>query len=157
MKTCKTCKIEKELTEYHRNPINKDRLEASCKECRNKMKRESKLTGGKKQCTKCGKFKELTEYHLKAGEKNGYNRQCKQCAALYQKNRKAALAKPKRPHKDGQKVCAGCNETKDYSAFPRSRSSSDGYVHKCKACYTTTRKKEIEINYASFYYPVALD
>jgi hypothetical protein len=121
------------------------------------MKRESHLVDGKKKCTKCAKFKELTEFCLKAGEKNGYNRQCKQCAALYQKNRNASKAKPKRPHKDGQKVCAGCNETKDYSAFPRSRSSSDGYVHKCKACYTTTRKKTIEINYASFYYPIALD
>jgi hypothetical protein len=68
-----------------------------------------------------------------------------------------AKAKPKRPHKEGQKACAGCGEMKEYGAFPRSRSTKDGYVHKCKACYTTTKKANMEINYASFYYPVALD
>ena len=106
-----------------------------------------------KTCTKCKKDKPLTDFCVKAYFKGGYNSQCKQCQRVDRKGK----AKPKRPHKEGQKVCAGCNETKDYSSFPRSRGSADGYVHKCKACYTTTRKKEIEINYASFYYPVALD
>ena len=157
MKNCRICKIEKPLTDYHRQPKGADGYEASCKECRNRMKRESKYVDGEKQCTKCRKFKKLTEYCLKAGERSGYNRQCKQCAALYQKNRNAARAKPKNPHKIGQKTCSGCGQTKDYSSFPRSRSCRDGYVAKCKSCYTTTKKKSIDINYAAFYYPIALD
>jgi len=157
MKTCKTCKETKELTEYHKNKQYKDGLEAHCKPCNTLKKKKYKFVTDKKQCTKCKRYKELTEYSLKFGDKNGYNSQCKQCASLYQKNRKAAKAKPKRAHKEGQKQCAGCMEMKDYAAFPRSRSSSDGYVHKCKACYTTTKKANMEINYAAFYYPVALD
>jgi hypothetical protein len=106
-----------------------------------------------KTCTKCKKEKPLTEFCVKAYFKGGYNSQCKQCQRV-DRNKKA---KPKRPHKEGQKACAGCGEMKDYGAFPRSRSTKDGYVHKCKACYTTTKKANMEINYASFYYPVQLD
>jgi hypothetical protein len=106
-----------------------------------------------KKCTKCRKEKPLAEFCVKTYFKGGLNSQCKKCQALYRKGR----AKPKRPHKEGQKVCAGCNETKDYGAFPRSRSSTDGYVHKCKLCYVTKRKESMDINYASFYYPIALD
>jgi hypothetical protein len=106
-----------------------------------------------KICTKCKKEKPISEYCVKAYFKGGLNSQCKNCQALYRKGK----AKPQRPHKEGQKQCAGCNEMKDYAAFPRSRSTTDGYVHKCKACYTTTKKANKEINYAAFYYPVALD
>lgn len=157
MKTCKNCQQSKPFDDYHRDPCNADGRNVTCKECRNRIKRDSNLVDGKKKCSKCGKYKEVNEYHLKAGERNGYNRQCKECAALYQKNRKAANAKPKKPHKIGQKTCAGCGQTKDYSFFPRSRSCRDGYVAKCKSCYTTTKKMSMEINYASFYYPVEID
>ena len=107
----------------------------------------------KKICTKCKKDKPLTEYCQKSYFKGGLNSQCKHCQRLYRKGK----VKPQRPHKEGQKACAGCGGMKDYGAFPRSRSTKDGYVHKCKACYTTTKKANMEINYAAFYYPVALD
>ncbi len=106
-----------------------------------------------KTCTKCKKDKPLTDFCVKTYFKGGYNSQCKQC----QRVDRNAKAKPKRPHKEGQKQCAGCGEMKDYGAFPRSRSTKDGYVHKCKACYTTKKKANMEINYAAFYYPVQLD
>ena len=106
-----------------------------------------------KSCTKCKKEKPLTDFCVKAYFKGGYNSQCKQCQRVDRNGK----AKPKRPHKEGQKACAGCGEMKDYGAFPRSRSTKDGYVHKCKACYTTTKRANMEINYAAFYYPVELD
>jgi hypothetical protein len=157
MKICKTCKKEKELSQFHKNRLQSDGHMIHCADCANKKKRERVVVPETKQCTKCKRYKQLKEYSLKFGDKSGYNSQCKQCASLYQKNRKAAKAKPQRPHKEGQKQCAGCMEMKDYCAFPRSRSSTDGYVHKCKACYTTSKKANMEINYAAFYYPVALD
>lgn len=158
MKTCKTCKQTKELSQFHKNRLQSDGHMIHCAECSNKKKREQVAVADTKRCTKCRKYKLLTEYCVKSGDKTGYNSQCKQCASIYQKARGIAKAKPKRPHREGQKACAGCGEMKDYSRYPRSRSSKDGYVHKCKACYTTTKKKaSMEINYAAFYYPVALD
>jgi hypothetical protein len=153
MKTCQTCNQEKELTEFYKNKANRGGYEIHCKECKKAKEVKEEAAIEKKKCTKCKKEKPLSEYCVKTYFKGGLNSQCKKCQALYRKSK----AKPKRPHKEGQKVCAGCNETKDYGAFPRSRSSTDGYVHKCKLCYVTKRKESMDINYASFYYPIALD
>jgi hypothetical protein len=158
MKTCKTCKIEKELTEYHRNPDKKDGREISCKDCRNAWKREKKLQSNKKQCTKCRKYKELTEYCVKSGSRTGYNSQCKQCASLYQKSKRPE--KPVIVHPEGNKQCTGCKQSLPYPSFNRNKASKDMYMSKCKKCESDmakARKAKEDINYAAFYYPIALD
>ena len=40
MKTCKTCGIEKEYSEFHKGKMNKDGYRPNCKKCRNKFNQE---------------------------------------------------------------------------------------------------------------------
>jgi hypothetical protein len=158
MKTCKTCKQQKELTEYNKNQLQKDGHDYICKDCRNEKKRSYNLVGGKKVCSKCRKTKELTEYCKKAYSKTGYNSQCKECAKLYQKSKRPE--KPEVIHPEGEKECTGCKQSLPYPAFHRNKASKDMYMSKCKVCESDmakARKAKEDINYAEFYYPVALD
>ena len=43
-KRCSRCKIEKPLSEFHRNKSRKDGLNHDCKECKNARMREAKLS-----------------------------------------------------------------------------------------------------------------
>jgi hypothetical protein len=116
------------------------------------------IANNKKVCTKCRKTKELTEYCKKAYSKTGYNSQCKQCAKLYQKSKRPE--KPEVIHPEGEKECTGCKQSLPYPAFNRNKASKDMYMSKCKKCESDmakARKAKEDINYAEFYYPVALD
>jgi len=116
------------------------------------------IAKGKKRCTKCRKTKEFSEYCVKSGSKTGYNSQCKQCAKLYQKSKRPE--KPEVIHPEGEKECTGCKQSLPYPAFNRNKASRDFYMSKCKKCESDmakARKANADINYAAFYYPVALD
>ena len=40
MKICRTCKVEKEITKFKKNPMYKDGYETQCKKCQKEIKLE---------------------------------------------------------------------------------------------------------------------
>ena len=82
MKTCRTCKIEKELSNFYKDKQKKDGLYPSCKECvkirvmkYNKVHKQEKAIYDKQRCKKLKKklAKLKHEYYLKNKERIKYN------------------------------------------------------------------------------------
>jgi hypothetical protein len=121
-----------------------------------------------KVCTRCGKEKNETSYFKDCSKVDGLKSQCKLCIKTkksnYDNGEKRIVIRVKRTipeqvHKVGSKVCTFCKIEKEYKNYARNRATKDQYATRCKECDSKAhwKKKESEINYASFYYPVALD
>jgi hypothetical protein len=120
-----------------------------------------------KKCVRCGISKSLDEYHKDSERKDGKKIYCKPCAAEKQKEfkygterkpNKAVAERIVKEHKQGSKKCSICKKEKKYEKYTRNAASKDRYAARCKDCDAKAHiKKKTEINYAAFYYPVALD
>lgn len=103
MKICRTCKQEKEITEFKRNSMYKDGFETQCKQCQ-KDKKLSKLEENKnnipefKICRVCNEEKHILEFGINRTYKDGYDTQCKIC-----RNKKAAIQRDKHREKSNKK------------------------------------------------------
>ena len=120
MKTCTTCKIEKNLTEFHKHSGSKDGHHWKCKKCvalyqkelKNKYKEErDKLPedwyGGKtKTCTQCLVTKELTEFNYDVTTKDGHKPYCRACLKKYKDANKHKTAAYNLATKEHRKIKA---------------------------------------------------
>ena len=84
MKNCIDCKIEKPLSEYHKNNCYKDGHLSRCKPCRGiKRGHKPRIIPFKdeqgKQCTNCLVYKEFDDFHSDWREAYEYRSQCKLC------------------------------------------------------------------------------
>lgn len=83
-KICRTCKIEKEITEFPKHKAYKDGYETQCKQCR-KEKRIKKLEENKencptnKVCNTCGRLLPIAMYSVNKALKYGHSNRCKDC------------------------------------------------------------------------------
>jgi hypothetical protein len=99
MKTCKVCKIEKELSDFQ---IRKDtgNPRGECKSCRdeyakqrrNKIKISDKVIVTEKECNVCFTVKPVSEYHKDVAMVDGHFPACKACrkgqsASEYERNK----------------------------------------------------------------------
>ena len=105
MKTCRTCKIEKEIIKKKKNPMYKDGYETQCKKCQKEIKLE-RLNQNialnnipiEKICRVCKKEKNISEFGINKAYKDGYDTQCKEC-----RNIKAAIQREKHREKNNLK------------------------------------------------------
>ena len=114
MKICRTCKKEKEITEFKRNPMYKDGFETQCKQCQKELKlakiEENKNNiPSKKICRICNEEKNISEFGINRAYKDGYETQCKTC-----RNKKAALQREKHREKNNKKYVERYHSDPDF-------------------------------------------
>src|SRR5688572_645664 len=87
--TCVKCRIEKTLTEFHKNKRNKSGHHFSCKMCRNIKAKEQRQKYSRmetreikenKVCSCCEEEKNVLEYSKNRCQKDGFANECKYCA-----------------------------------------------------------------------------
>ena len=86
-KQCNVCKQWKDETEFSKNRIAKEGLQAACKVCQRELVRKSKEKlnkpkyipmwqrrneQGQKQCTKCKQWKDETEFNKSSNSRDGF-------------------------------------------------------------------------------------
>lgn len=80
LRICKTCGIEKPLTEFKKCKECKDGFRYKCKEClNNKNRKYPKPTTTEQYCKKCNKFKPFQEFEKYKACTTGFRNRCKEC------------------------------------------------------------------------------
>jgi hypothetical protein len=103
-KVCGKCKIEKNVSEFHRHRRKKDGLDIYCKVCASERKKE---------------------YRLEHGE---------EIREKYRIEHPNMIVRVKENIPDGMKRCFKCKEIKPVDQFSPSKQSKDGRHTNCKAC-----------------------
>jgi hypothetical protein len=94
MKLCTTCKVEKPLTEFHKNKSKPDGHALQCKSCKKVAVAKSgfnkKFNGPKipavcnvKQCTKCKVVRSVEDFRVSNRSDSGFASSCKLCDKDY--------------------------------------------------------------------------
>jgi len=86
MKKCRTCGVVKELSEFHKNPINKDGHQSKCKKCANEYAKEYRNKPGQKE-----KRKEYDAQYYDKNKENILDRKIE----YYEENKEDILIKRK--------------------------------------------------------------
>jgi len=114
MKTCTTCKIEKNLTEFHKHSGSKDGHHWKCKKCvalyqvelktkykqvRDKLPKDWAI-GKTKTCTQCLASKALSEFLKDVRAKDGHKPYCRKCfkKKYANKDKKASYYQANKEH-----------------------------------------------------------
>ena len=103
MKICRTCKKEKELIEFKKNPMYKDGYDTQCKSCqkeiKNKKLEENKdKIPNKKVCRICKIEKDIIFFGINKSYSDGHDSQCKEC-----RNKSASLQREKHRKNNNKK------------------------------------------------------
>ena len=120
MKTCTTCKIEKNLTEFHKHSGSKDGHHWKCKKCvalyqeelKTKYKKardempEDWAIGKTKTCTQCLVSKALGEFQNDVRAKDGHKPYCRKCHKEYKDANKDKTAAYNVATKEHRKIKA---------------------------------------------------
>ena len=120
MKTCTSCKIEKNLTEFHKHSGSKDGHHWKCKKCvtvyQNELKIKYKERRAElpkewsiditKTCTKCSVTKELSEFNNDVTTKDGHKPSCRKCHKEYKDANKDKTAAYNEATKEHRKIKA---------------------------------------------------
>src|SRR5688572_23465363 len=86
LKVCTKCKLQKSLTEFHKNKRSKSGCQAYCKTCNNIIAKELRLkyssletkeVEDKKVCCCCKNKKNISEYTKNRCRKDGVDEKCK--------------------------------------------------------------------------------
>ena len=148
---CNSCKISKELIEYHNSSRNPLRVEYCCKVCRSIKTKEEKIKKIKKleeveitekNCSKCEKTFPISNFWKSIKEKDGYVKYCKDCG---KEHRKEAQEKNRKEPEDFRK-CTKCAIIKSKEEFSKYSESYDGLHPMCIICLKYLRKKEYNDN-----------
>ena len=145
--TCCSCKVSKELSEYHQNLLNPLKVEYCCKVCRSEKNKErirkkrkvlEELKITEKYCGKCETTMEISNFWKTINAtKDGHNKYCKKCAKEENKIEKIKKEIP------NEKECIKCKITKSKNEFSRNFGSEDGLNETCVKCYKYNRSKTI--------------
>jgi len=114
MKICRTCKKEKEITEFKKNPMYKDGYETQCKQCQKDIKL-ARLEENKnnvpeyKICRICKTNKHISEFGINRAYKDGVETMCKVC-----RNAKAAIQRDKHRIKNNLKYVEKYNSDENF-------------------------------------------
>lgn len=83
MKTCKNCKLTKNLDEFHLNRSYKDGYTTLCKICRCEYYKNKNYPINSEikeiKCGKCKLIKSVDQFNIQKSRKNGYSFICKLC------------------------------------------------------------------------------
>ena len=105
-KICSKCKIEKPITEFHKNKSKKDGYGHICKKCRCRAKQKETFKHEFKRCNNgtihCNKIKSLEEFVEDIRLLDGRRNQCKICrkkqTKIYYKNNTQKLRKKRKQY-----------------------------------------------------------
>lgn len=151
-KVCSKCKIEKDVSEFHKRTNTSDGLRNECRECGNKISKEyenkniiknqNKEHQGTKVCRHCKKEKNVYEFSLKKTTKDGLKKECKECCKIEMSEyRKKCFKNNKNKITINFKICSSCKEEKEVSNFYRDSYAPDGLYTQCKVCNNKTQTK----------------
>lgn len=158
-KTCSSCKETMPVSAFPKNPTDKSGYRSDCKNCRNAKRRGKtskrkdlsvyykSLNTTEKECVTCRQIKPVSEFKQWEVEgmytkHNRYDKTCNACKVI------------PIPTAIAEKKCSLCGVVKPQKEFSRCKTSLSGLQSKCKECVRVSTKKNLEINYAHFYYPV---
>ena len=83
MKTCSTCNLEKDLSEFHKNKKRADGLRHECKSCVKEywieLKARPTIRFVSKVCLACGVEKGVDEFDKDVYRKDGLTKRCNKC------------------------------------------------------------------------------
>lgn len=134
---CATCKIDKPLTEYHKNSHQKLGREYRCKVCRSSKnkerlvkKRVKTVIPDTKLCGMCNEEKLSDNFWKSIGYKDGLYKFCKPCGYIVRKKQREKFSKSDKK----MKKCSTCNQIKSVKEFGNLQASSDGLQYKCCIC-----------------------
>jgi hypothetical protein len=142
--TCCRCKVPKELFEYHRNMLNRLKVEYCCKVCRSQKAKESKakkiikleeIKITEKYCSKCENTLEISNFWKSTCMKDGYYKYCKECGKEYIKTEKVKIEAPE------FKKCVTCEKMKNKEEFRRNFKNIDRLNETCISCYKISRSR----------------
>lgn len=123
-KICNKCKQKKELTEFHKDSRNQDKLSYCCKPCKN-VHHPIDETMTEKECKACKIIKPVKDFEKNSLNSGGYRAKCKIC----QKDKVPILKED-----ITKKTCKNCTELKSLSEFYP-------YHNNCKTCYNDKRNE----------------
>jgi hypothetical protein len=102
-RVCSTCKIEKPLSEFHKDTTHGGGYQYYCKSCRAvRPPRKSPQTIERKICNNCGVEKPVTEFY--SSKRDGISHVCKKCEKDLYGYKKVENPKPR-----GRKPTSVCN------------------------------------------------
>ena len=97
-----------------------------------------------KTCPKCETVKEASQFYVSKTRPGGLSSYCRTCQLLDSKKNYSPHPRWRAP--EGQKWCAGCQDTKPVEAFGANKSTHDGKQNRCKVCsvaaVTASRRKD---------------
>jgi hypothetical protein len=89
MKTCKKCKIEKEISLFSKNCRMEDGLSKTCRECTKDWKgpkgKRINPHAKEKVCTKCNSMKNMEEFNKDRSRPDGHHPWCRECSSTIRK------------------------------------------------------------------------
>ena len=114
MKICRTCKKEKEITEFKKSSMYKDGYETQCKQCQKdirlaKLENNKDNIPSKKICRVCNIEKDILDFGVNRTYKDGRDTQCKIC-----RNKKAAIQREKHREKTNKKYVEKYHSDEDF-------------------------------------------
>ena len=128
-KTCTTCNIEKDITEFHKAKFGKHGVSSKCKPCYNA--RQSTLNNKRstepKKCSRCHEIKDAEHFSSCKMNSDGLCSECKECVKVRRTKRNFKRS-------GNSKKCSVCHETKEAKHFSSDRQCSDGLQITCKEC-----------------------
>ena len=80
LRICKTCGIEKPITDFRKSSECIDGYRYKCKKCINdKNRKYPKPTDTQQICKKCNIFKDFNQFEICKGCRTGFRNRCKEC------------------------------------------------------------------------------
>lgn len=146
-KVCKTCNVEKLLSEFHLAKKNKQGVKTSCKICTNKKYEPKPLTQtiflekGTRICTVCREEKDFSNFYKSPKERSGVGQKCKSCTTKIRKE----FALIEKTVSVSEKVCGKCKIEQCVSEFVKDSSRKDGLASTCQTCVKEYRSKNKEL------------
>ena len=151
MKTCTKCKVEKNLTEFHKHSGVKDGYHTRCKMCVALYQVELKTKyiekraslpkdwtiGKTKTCTQCSVTKELSEFQNDVRAKDGHKPYCRKCYKEYKDANKDKTAAYNEATKEHRKIKAA-------KYFQKNK--EEIYAYRKKEEVVSKRKKYLKNN-----------
>ena len=147
-KVCATCKILKNVNEFHKTKYGSDGFKTECKHCRKNYARKKSLEKGKKVrldksletdtlkiCTKCTVLKDRKYF-----SKNSW---CTDCNKEYYRNKSTVIPRFIPIITKTHKECAECKNMVEISNFSPSIRGRLGLSSYCKPCSSKRQLKRV--------------
>ncbi len=161
-KICNKCKVEKNLSTFHKDSSTIDGYRYICKICASSYRRDAKKMKNDKNsinskiCPSCGELKIFREYYKDKSHKDGISSSCKVCFNKHKRKTEAkytiSFQKNQLETLNGIKLCTKCKVEKLIVEFSNAKHSPTGKLSICKTCASEIqaikRKKDLKIRHS---------